>query len=148
MFSLLGVTFLQQEQVIAERMPGGAAALGSWLQAVQGVLAEHYADSTLSGCRSLTLAIGPDGPIDFWLTAEKEQLPVEEQGQVRALVAETTAPIVTDGPVVVALVFSIGHDAPAEAQLTMPDAWRAVAQAAGKPLSIEEIVLQLQASRS
>jgi len=148
MFALLGVTLLQPEQVIAGRMPGGASALGQWLEAIQASLSELYADTQLAGCRSLTLGLGPDGPIDFWLAAEKEQPSVDEQARVRELVAEVPAPVVTDGPIALALVFSVGADAPAEAQLTMPEAWRAVMQATGKPLSVEEILTRLQAERS
>ncbi len=148
MFALLGVTLLQPEQLIAERIPGGASALGQWLQAIQASLSEHYAASNVVGCRSLTLGLGPEGPIDFWLAAEKEQPSVTEQAQVKELVAEVPAPVVTDGPVALALVFSVGADAPAEAQLAMPEAWRVVMQAAGKPLSVDEILARLQADRS
>jgi hypothetical protein len=148
MFALLGVTLLQPEQLIADRIPGGAGALGQWLQAIQASLSAHYATSDVVGCRSLTLGLGPEGPIDFWLAAEKEQPSVDEQAQVKELVAEVPAPVVTDGPVALALVFSVGADAPAEAQLAMPEAWRAVLHAAGKPLSVDEILTRLQADRS
>lgn len=146
MFALLGVTLLQPEQVVAERVPGGASALGQWLQGVQNALARYYAERKDGACRSLTLGIGPDGPINFWLAAEKEALPLDEQAEVRALAAEVPAPQVNDGPVVLAMVFSIGDSAPPEAQLTLPDAWRAVAQSSQQPLSVEEIVLRLQAT--
>lgn len=145
MFALLGVTLLQPEQLIADRVPGGAGALGQWLQGIQAALADYYSERTEGGCRSLTLGIGPDGPINFWLAAEKEVLPLDEQAEVRALAAEVPAPLVNDGPVVLAMVFSIG-DAPPEAQLTLPDAWRAVTQGTAEPLSVEEIVLRLQAT--
>lgn len=148
MFALLGMTLLQPEQVIAARMPGGASALGQWLQAIQASLTELYAASDVVGCRSLTLGLGPDGPIDFWLAAEKEQPSIDEQAQVKATVADVPAPVVTDGPVALALVFSVGAEAPAEAQLAMPEAWRAVRHAAGKSLSVEEILARLQADRS
>jgi hypothetical protein len=146
MFALLGVTLLQPEQVIADRVPGGAGALGQWLQGIQTALARYYSERTEGGCRSLTLGIGPDGPINFWLAAEKEALPLDEQAEVRALAAEVPAPLVNDGPVVLALVYSIGNDAPPEAQLTLPDAWRAVSQGSEQPLSVEEIVLRLHAT--
>ena len=148
MFALLGVTLLQPEQLIATRIPGGAGALGQWLQAIQASLTGHYAKSDVVGCRSLTLGLGPDGPIDFWLAAEREQPSVAEQAKVKELVAEVPAPVVTDGPVALALVFSVGADAPAEAQLAMPEAWRAIMHAAGKPLSVDEILARLQADRS
>ncbi len=148
MFALLGVTLLQPEQVIAGRMPGGASALGQWLQAIQASLSDLYANGEVVGCRSLTLGLGPEGPIDFWLAAEKEQPSVDEQARVRELVAQVPAPLVTDGPVALALVFSVGADAPAEAQLAMPDAWRAVMHNAGKSLSVDEILARLQADRS
>lgn len=146
MFALLGVTLLQPEQVIADRLPGGAGALGQWLQGVQAALARYYAERTEGGCRSLTLCIGPDGPINFWLAAEKETLPLDEQAEVRALAAEVPAPLVNDGPVVLALVYSVGRDAPPEAQLTLPDAWRAVTDASAEPLSVEQIVRRLAAT--
>ena len=139
---------MQPEQVIAGRMPGGASALGQWLQAIQASLSELYANGQIVGCRSLTLGLGPDGPIDFWLAAEKEQPSIDEQAQVKELVADVPAPLVTDGPAALALVFSVGADAPAEAQLAMPDAWRAIMHAAGKPLSVDEILTRLQAERS
>ncbi len=148
MFALLGVTLLQPEQVIADRMPGGAGALGQWLQAIQASLTEHYAKSDVVGCRSLTLGLGPDGPIDFWLAAEEQQPSVDEQAQIKELVAELPAPEVTYGPVALALVFSVGAAAPAEAQLAVPEAWRAVMHAADKPLSVDEILARLQADRS
>jgi len=145
MFALLGVTLLQPEQVISARVPGGAGALGEWLRGIQTALARYYAGRTEGGCRSLTLGIGPDGPINFWLAAEKEALPLDEQAEVRAIAAEVPAPRVDDGPVVLALVYSVGRDAPPEAQLTLPDAWRAVTQASSEPLSVEQIVLRLPA---
>jgi len=147
MFSLLGVTLLQPEQVISDRLPGGASALGQWLQGVQSALADYYGNAEV-GCRSLTLGVGPDGPIDFWLAAEKQTPPLNEQAEVRALAAEVPAPVVVGGPVLLAMVFSVGAGAPPEAQLTMPDAWRALAQNANEELSVEDIVLRLQAARN
>jgi hypothetical protein len=148
MFALLGVSLLQPEELVARRLPGGADALGHWLQTLQAKLTKHYATAATLGCRSLTLAVGPNGPIDFWLAAEQTQPPVAEQAAIRELAAQVPCPSVTGGPIALTMVFSVGGEAPATAELAMPEAWRPIVETAGKPLSVDEILLRLQAARN
>jgi hypothetical protein len=143
MFQLLGVTLLQPEAVTAARLPGGAGALGSFVQGVKSALSELYDGEQESGARTLTIALGVEGRLGFWLSAGEDALPAAEETRLAELTAPLQAPEVVDGPVALALVFHVGPDAPADVQLTLPDAWQAVVKAADTPLTPEQIITRL-----
>jgi hypothetical protein len=146
MFKLLGVTLLQPEQVISDRIPGGAEAVGSLLASLQGLLRDRYDDSVVSGSRTLSIALGPERRMQLWLAADEGGVSSDEQNQLRELSARVSAPEVKHGPVALALVFSIGSEPPPEAQLTLPDEWRAIVQASDTTLSVEQIITRLWSS--
>ena len=146
MFKLLGVTLLQPEQVISDRVPGGAEAIGSLLTSIQALLRDRYDDSVASGSRTLSIALGPERRMQVWLAADESGISADEQSQLRELSTRVSAPEVKHGPVALALVFSIGSEPPPEAQLTLPDEWRAVVQASDTTLSVEQIITRLWSS--
>jgi hypothetical protein len=143
MFQLLGVTLLQPEAVAAARLRGGAEALGAFLQDVKTALAELYSGEQESGARTLTIALGLSGRLGFWLSAGEEAVSAAEDARLAALTSPLQGPEVVEGPVALALVFQVGADAPADVQLTLPEAWRAVVQAADTPLTPDQIITRL-----
>ncbi len=145
MFKLHGVSLLQPEQLISERLPGGAEALGALLTDVQTGLEALYAGADAQGARSLCLALAPNGQFELWLSSEDDAASTDEQARVKNLATRLSAPPVVGGPVALALVFSVGSESPAEAQLTLPDEWRAVIQASDEPLNVEQIITRLWA---
>jgi len=148
MFQLLGVTLFQPEHVVSARVPGGAEAIGSLLTSLQDLLRARYDDSTTSGARTLSIALGPERRMQLWLAADEGSISNDEQNQLRELSARVSAPEVHDGPIALALVFSIGTEPPPEAQLAMPDEWRAIVQASDTTLNVEQIITRLWASTS
>lgn len=146
MFKLLGVTLLQPEHVISGRVPGGAAAIGSLLASLQDLLRDRYDDSVTVGSRTLSIALGPERRMQLWLAADEGGVSSDEQSQLRELSTRVVAPEVKDGPVAMAIVFSIGTEPPPEAQLTLPDEWRAIVQASDTTLNVEQIITRLWAS--
>jgi len=146
MFKLLGVTLLQPEHVISARVPGGAAAIGSLLASIQELLRDRYDDSVTVGSRTLSIALGPERRMQLWLAADEGSVSTDEQSQLRELSTRVNAPEVKDGPVALALVFSIGNEPPPEAQLALPDEWRAIVQASDTTIGVEQIITRLWAS--
>lgn len=82
----------------------------------------------------LFVAIGPPRRLGFWLSSADDVVPEAEEAGLAALSA-VAAPEVVDGPVAFALVFRIGAEAIAEAQLTLPEAWQAVVRASDTALT-------------
>jgi hypothetical protein len=146
MFKLLGVTLFQPEHVVSARLPGGAEAVGSFLGAIQALLRDRYDDNPASGARTLSIALGPQSRMQLWLAAEEEAISNDEQLQLRELSTQVSVPEVQGGPIALALVFSLGVDAPPEAQLTLPDEWRGIMQASDTTISVEQIITRLWAS--
>jgi hypothetical protein len=147
MFNLLGVSLLQPEHVISARMPGGAAALGGFLTAIQEVLRGRYDDSVPSASRTLCVAVGPERRMQLWLAAPDDAPSADEQALLRDLSTTLAVPEVTDGPIALALVFAIGDEPPAEAELTLPDEWRAVIQASDTAPHVEQIITRLWSNK-
>jgi len=145
MFRLLGVTLLQPEQVFSARLPGGAEAVGSLLAAIQALLRERYDDNPQSGARTLSIALGPDQRMQLWLAADEGGVSTDEEIQLRELSTRVNVPEVQGGPLALALVFSLGAEPPPEAQLTLPDEWRAIVQASDTSLNVEQIITRLWA---
>jgi hypothetical protein len=143
MLTLLGVTLLQPETVVEARVPGGAAALSALIDELRSGLARLYEGHQESGARSLCVALAPGGHFELWLTREDDFVPPEESAEVRNLAARLRPPAVLDGPVALALVFAIGAEAPAEAQLTLPDEWLGILRASDSSLSVEQILTRL-----
>lgn len=143
MFNLLGVTLLQPESVVQARVPGGAAALSALIDELRAALVRIYDGQQDSGARSLCVALAPGGRFELWLTREDEPVSPEESAEVRNLAASLRPPTVLDGPVALALVFAVGAEAPAEAQLTVPEEWRDILRASDSSLSVEQILTRL-----
>lgn len=143
MFNLLGVTLLQPESVVEARVPDGAAALTALIDELRVGLGRIYDGQSDSGSRSLSVALAPGGHFELWLAREDEPVPPEESAEVRNLAATLRPPTVLDGPVAFALVFAIGAEAPAEAQLTLPDEWREILRASDSSLTVEQILTRL-----
>jgi hypothetical protein len=148
MFKLLGVTLLQPEHVTSARVPGGAEAIGSLLASIQELLRDRYDDNMASGSRTLSIALGPKRRIQLWLATDEDRISTDEQSQLRELSSRVVTPEVQDGPVALALVFSIGTEPPPEAQLALPDEWRAIVEASDTTLSVEQIITRLWSSPS
>ena len=146
MFKLLGVTLFQPEHVVSARLPGGAEAVGSLLAAIQALLRERYDDNTVSGARTLSIALGPERRMQLWLAADEQGISIDEQMLLRELATRVDVPEVQDGPVALALVFSLGAEPPPEAQLTLPDEWRAIMQASDTAIGVEQIITRLWSS--
>jgi hypothetical protein len=146
MFNLLGVTVLQPEHVISARLPGGAEAIGTLLTTIQELLRSRYDDTTVSGSRTLCIAVGPERRLQLWLAAPEDTPTSDEQTLLRELARHVSAPEVHEGPIALALVFAIGVEPPAEAQLALPDEWRAVVQASDTTLNVDQIITRLWAS--
>jgi hypothetical protein len=146
MLELLGVTLLQPEPVIAARVPGGANAIGALLASVQEALGEVYAATTAPGSRTLCIALGPERPLQVWLATDDDVAVSDEEARVRELTRNVEVPEVLDGPVAFAVVFAIGAEAPAEAQLTLPDEWRSIVAASDTTVSVEQIITRIWAS--
>lgn len=144
MFHLQNITLLQPEAVIEPRLPGGSEALGVYLQAVRAVLAEHYASSTETGARSLVIGIGPDDRAQFWLAAPG-RLSSDEYTSIQEISARVQAPQVVGGPILFALLYSVGAAPVLQDRLTLPTEWTAVAQRRGGPLDVDAIVNDLWA---
>jgi hypothetical protein len=148
MFNLLGVSLLQPEQVVVARMPGGAEALGALLSAVQDLLRSRYDDTAPSGSRTLCIAISPERRMQLWLAGHEETPSADEQALLRDLGARVPVPEVRDAPIALALVFAIGSEPPAEAELTLPDEWRDVIRASDTRPSVEQIISRLASSEA
>jgi hypothetical protein len=143
MLKLLGVTVLQPEQVIGARVPGGADAIGALLTSLQRILHDAYADTTEPGSRTLSIALAPNRRLELWLATDDETAITEEEARLRELAQGVDAPDVVDGPVALALVFAVGTEAPAEAQLTLPEPWRRIVQASDTVINVEQILTRL-----
>jgi hypothetical protein len=143
-FHLQQVMLLQPEDVMGPRLPGGAGALGQYLQAVQAALTQYYSTSEDSGPRSLIVALGPGGRAQFWLGASGPAS-TNERASVRQLSAAIVPPVVQEGPVVLALVYSIGATPTPQQSLTLPTEWQEVVQRNGAPLPVDTIVERLWA---
>src|SRR5262245_41000148 len=141
MFHLQNITLLQPEHVIEPRLTGGSKALAQYLQAIQAALNAHYSPGVTNGPRTLTLAIGPGGRAQFWL-ASAATLPSDEHRAVEGISAQLPTPAVEHGPVILALVYSVGATPLAQHQLSIPTEWKAIAMGTG-PLSVDEIVAKL-----
>lgn len=146
MFNLLGVTLLQTEPMTAARVPGGAAVLGSFVNDLKELLREQYDDVIESGSRTLCVAVAPEGRLQAWLTATDDEPCDDEQAAFQRACRDMAVPRVVDGPIAVALVFSLGSEPPAESQLTFPDDWRAILRASDTTLSVEQIITRFWAS--
>ena len=144
MFHLQHITLLQPEEVIAPRLPGGSEALSEYLNGVQDALISHYATSESTGARSLFVALGPNAECQFWLVADP--LLPEEKVAVQDLARLVPPPAIHDGPVILALAYSMGAEPVPQEGLTMPTEWLAVVDSAGGPLEVDDIVLRLWAS--
>ena len=144
MFHLQNVTLLQPEEVMEPRLSGGSDALSAYLKGVQDVLTSHYATSENTGARSLIIAIGPNARCQFWLVADS--LSPEEKEVVQDFSRLVQPPAVHEGPVILALAYSVGAEPIPPQELTMPTEWLAVADSAGGQLSVDDIVLKLWAS--
>lgn len=143
MFNLLGVTLLQPEATISARLPGGASALGALVDALRGGLEPLYGADAPSGARSLSLALGPPHRLQLWLAAEDGELTIEERARVEGLAEQLSPPRVVGGVVALTLVYAVGAEAPAEAQLTLPDEWRAVIEASDSALNVEQVLTRV-----
>lgn len=143
MFNLLGVTLLQPESVVQARVPGGAAALSGLIDELRTRLVRIYDGQEGSGSRSLCVALAPAGNVELWLARDDEPIAPEESAEVRNLAIGLEPPTVLDGPVALALVFAIGTEAPAEAQLTLPEEWHEILRASDSSLSVEQILTRL-----
>ena len=128
------------------RLSGGSDALSAYLKGVQDVLTSHYATSENTGARSLIIAIGPNARCQFWLVAGS--LSPEEKEVVQDFSRLVQPPAIHEGPVILALAYSVGAEPIPPQELTMPTEWLAVADSAGGPLSVDDIVLKLWATRS
>ena len=148
MFKLLGVTLFQPEHVVSARLPGGAEAIGGFLAAIQALLRDRYDDNTGSEARTLSIALGPERRMQLWLAADEQAIASDEQRELRELSQRVSVPEVQGGPVALALVFSLGAEPPPEAELTLPDEWRAIMQASDTAISVEQIITRLWAGAS
>jgi len=142
MFHVQNVTLLQPEDVMQPRLPGGANALAAYFKAIELALNEHYSAGSVSGPRTLVLAVGPGGRAQFWL-ASPDALSADERDAVEGISARLTPPVVVDGPVILAVTYSVGVNRIAQQGLTMPSEWQAVVARTGGPLSVDEVVAQL-----
>jgi hypothetical protein len=146
MFNLLGVSLLQPETVLNQRMPGGASVLGPFVSTLKELLRDQYDDVMASGARTLCVALAPGPRFQVWLASDDDESCSDEQAAFVSACKDLTAPRVVDGPVALALVFSIGSEPPVEAQLTLPDEWRAIIEASDTAPSVEQIITRLWAS--
>jgi hypothetical protein len=146
MFNLLGVTLLQPEAILAQRMPESATVLGAFLSTLKEVLREQYDNVIASGSRTLCVALAPGPRLQVWLAAGEDESCAEELAKLERSCLELTAPKVVDGPVALALVFAIGSEPPPEAELTLPDEWRDIVRASDTTLSVEQIITRVWAS--
>lgn len=143
MFKLLGVTLLQPESIISARLPNGAEAIGELLTGLQRSLRDHYDEHVESAARTLCVVLGPERSPQVWLSTDEGVPSADELRHAESLAARVSAPAVKNGPVAMALVFSIGPEPPAEAALCLPDDWRAIIRASDTPLSVDQILLRL-----
>jgi hypothetical protein len=108
---------------------------------VSEALAAHYGATEAPGERALFIAVGPHFKCQLWL-AGRSLLP-GEQPAVEALAIAADPPAVQAGPVAVALIYTVGAASSSPEELTVPEAWRAVVEQAGRPLDIDDIILAL-----
>jgi hypothetical protein len=94
-----------------------------------------------SGTPGPATAVGPDGRQQLWLTPDG--LPDEEVAAVTKLATTVEPPSVTGGPVIVALLYSVGSEAGPHPGIEMPRSWTAIASAHEQGLTVDEIVLEL-----
>lgn len=138
MFNLQNVTLLQPEEVLAPRLPNGSDDLAAYLGSVREALGSYYASTTAPGSRTLFIAVGPRAKCQFWLSGAA--LLSGEQAAVEALAHETTPPEVQIGPVVLALVYTVGGQSSVVEELTTPPQWQTVIQEAGRSLTIDDVI--------
>jgi hypothetical protein len=143
MLQLLGVTLLQPEAIVSARVSNGAEGIGALLSQLQGLLRAQYEDHLESATRTLCVALGPGRGIDLWLSTDEGTPSARELRYVQELPGRVIAPKVKDGPIALAMVFSIGPEPPPEAELCLPDAWRVIIQASDTRLSVDQILMRL-----
>jgi hypothetical protein len=86
--------------------------------------------------------------MQLWLAAAtaNDAPSADEQAVLRELATTISVPEVHDGPIAIALVFAIGDEPPAEAELTIPDEWRAIIQASDTAPRVEQIITRIWSS--
>jgi hypothetical protein len=84
--------------------------------------------------------------MQIWLAAPDDAALADEQALLRELSAQIPVPEVHEAPIAVALVFTIGSEPPVEAELTLPDEWRAVIVASDTAPGVEQIITRLWSS--
>jgi hypothetical protein len=146
MFNLLGVTLLQPETILSARMPESATRLGAFVSDLKELLRDQYDEVIASGARTLCVALAPGPRFQIWLAASEDESCAQELRALEQACSGLDAPRVVDGLIALALVFSIGSEPPVEAELTLPDDWRAIIQASDTAPSVEQIITRLWAS--
>jgi hypothetical protein len=146
-FHLESITLLQAEEVVGVRVPGGSDELGGYLLAVRSLVANYYSSTQVAGPRALLIAAGPGGRVQFWLAAP-DALSEEERARVHHLASAIPGPAVVEGPIALALVYSVGPTPVPQAGPTLPVEWQTIVRNNGGPLAVEAIVERLWAAQN
>jgi len=142
-----GLTLLQPESTLRERVPGGAAAMQAYIEAINATAKRIVADSEprRPGAGFVVLAVRPGGRskvwLDFW-----PLLP--SQTEARLLPAlEKVAPFNASGLVVFAINASLWGAAPTNEKAPRPNEWTRITRERGVATNAETIVEALWPDR-
>jgi hypothetical protein len=136
LYEMKGIVLLQPESVLEERV--SAKALAPFIHSINQIAAEVLAgrDHNPTG-GFLVVAIRPGNQSAVWVDLDPV-LPSELSSALLTRLRAIPAPSVSGGPVVFAVGLGLAGGTPKNAP--SPEAWKREAEAAGRPLMVDELV--------
>ena len=134
-----GVVLLQPDAQMQERVQN-MDAMASYLKAVEAAVARVTAQAGWApNAGFVVLVVRPGPEARVWWDGQ-QPLPAAQQQALVAAVAALQPFVVRRGPVVVALKLGWGGAPEPQRRAPAPPEWKAVAQAAGRALPLEDLV--------
>lgn len=143
-----GLTLLQPEATLRERVAGGAPAMQAYIEAVNAAATRIVADGETQrpSAGFIVLAVRPGGRskvwLDFW-----PLLPSQTEARLQPTLEKVT-PFETRGLVVFAINTSLWGAPPTNEKAPRPNEWTRVTREHGRNITVETIVEALWPDRS
>ena len=134
------VTMYHDEPTVAARL-ASVPVLTTYLRQIESICGEGFAGDTQPRPIDVVIVIQPGGRARVWFVGVDD----EASGTVRERIEALPPPVVTGGAIAFALSGGIGAFSrplpdPKTFQPPMPQAWKDVAAAAGKPVTLDTIL--------
>ncbi len=134
-----GVVLLQPDAQMQERVQN-LDAMATYLKAVEAAVARTTAQAGWApNAGFVVLVVRPGPEAQVWWDGQ-QPLPAAQQQALTAAVAALPPFVVRRGPVVVALKLGWGGASEPQRRAPAPPEWKAVAQAAGRALPLDDLV--------